>query len=1840
MNPKYYLPILLLLLAMMVTFSCDTPSERKHPGPEYSAYVASYTAGIITSRAEVIVRLNNTSLLQDSEDIQDLFEFSPSINGKVELNGDREFNFIPDKPMESGSHYDVTFKLSKVAEVPKELGNFEFGFDIIEQNYQVFIDGLEAYDESDLSNQKVKGRVIFADDVSEEQLNNFFIADQNGENLEVEFSFSGNREISFEVQHVKRQETTTGELKISFSGEALGIDQNIERKVKIPALNDFDLTNIVVSHAPEQRLELWFSDPVKQQELSGLIDISGDPDLRFEIDKNRIIVFTVNDIFGKRSLSISDRIENIQGYELGTAVDTVIEFRDIKPQIALPFEGFVLPSGNGHRIAFEAVNLKAVDLFVVKIYENNVLQFLQENSYRQQYGLRSVGSTILKKHIALEKLTSENLKQWNRFYIDLDDVFEVEKGAIYNVELRFKNDYSIYSCDALEPSEGWEYRPYEEEKDETVWENYYDYDSYWNYYYDWSERENPCNMAFYNEYNASVQTNFIASDLGILAKAGNDKSVHITITDLINAKPASGANVDVFDFQQQRMASGTTDDNGHVRLTVDKKPFVAVARKGNSVSYLRMTDAEALSMSTFDVSGVASEQGIKGTLYGERGVWRPGDSLFLTFVLEDEKDLLPSDIPVVMEVYNPLSQMVFKKVQTKAMDGFYDFRFATKPDDPTGNYQVNIGVGSRTFYSSLKVETVKPNRLKIHLDFGSEIRYSNQGIVGDMQVRWLHGATAANLKAQVDMNVSNASTQFKGFEDYSFQDDFSRYEYVERSVFDSELDNEGYAQIKTDLNEAEAPGMLRLSFNTKVFEPGGSFSVNRQSVTYSPFPSYVGVKIPEGNMWGNIHETDQPVKIDIAKLNEQGKPENGKVLVEVYYITRNWWYDRYYNGQSQYMFANGNRRLKRDTLTVQGGKTSFMFTAPKRYYGRYIFRAMDLSSGHVSAQVAYFDWPYWARSERGDEEVPNVLGVALDKEHYITGETAVITFPSTENSRALLSIENGNTVLQTYWIDTKKGETSFSIPVTANMAPNVYCFVTLLQPHNQTENDRPIRLFGVVPMMVENPDSHLKPNISCTEVWRPETTVEVEVSEENGKPMTYTLAIVDEGLLDLTRFKTPDLWKYFYAREYLGVKTWDFYDEIIGAYGASLPNLLNIGGGELSVPDEPVNANRFKPMVRYYGPYQLKPGQKRVQSVDIPNYVGSVRVMVVAGKSPAYGSAEKTVPVRKPLMVLGTLPRVLSPGEEVALPVSVFAMEPKVKEAKIDLEVNDLFEIVGKSQLSTTFTKTGDQLVVFRLRVKEKVGLGKVSISAKGSGESAHHDIELEVRAPNPMISEVIDTVLQAGASGTLMFDYFGINGTNNATIELSTIPAMDLERRLEYLIRYPHGCLEQTTSSAFPQLYLNGLTHLSKQDQEDIQFNISEALTKLIHFQKSNGSFSYWPGTDYYNDYSTLYAGHFMMEAEKKGYSLPSSMKKKWIDHEKSQARNWKDDKSQHYDEFIQAYRLYVLALSGNAQMGAMNNLRQFDDLQPSVQWRLAAAYALAGQEEVAKKMTKNLAYEPVNKDYYYYGFGSRTRDRALILEAQTILKDFTRGAELAKEIAEDLSSTRWLSTQSTAYALIAMSQFLNETKSGKPLKATYRTGNGSGINVDQPIPVFSETFLEKGASGSDKIKIENNGQGMLFARVVLTGIPLADNTENTAENIKLNVRYKSLSGASLDPGTIKQGTDFIAVVTIENPGTAGSLSELALTHMFPSGWEIINQRMREGESSLNNDYFTYQDVRDDEVLTYFNLSTSTFRKTFEVQLNATYQGKFYLPAVYCEAMYDDEVRASVRGRWVNVVP
>ncbi|MBY0424159.1 MAG: hypothetical protein K2Q22_00860, partial [Cytophagales bacterium] len=394
--------------------------------------------------------------------------------------------------------------------------------------------------------------------------------------------------------------------------------------------------------------------------------------------------------------------------------------------------------------------------------------------------------------------------------------------------------------------------------------------------------------------------------------------------------------------------------------------------------------------------------------------------------------------------------------------------------------------------------------------------------------------------------------------------------------------------------------------------------------------------------------------------------------------------------------------------------------------------------------------------------------------------------------------------------NTEANGSTFTFKATAAMSPGVFANVSLIQAHGQTVNDLPLRMYGVLPIKVSNPAAVLKPIITTADEWRPEADVQVKVKEQNGQKMTYTLAVVDEGLLDLTRFKTPDPYAYFYAKEALGVNSWDMYDYVLGAFGGKIDRVLSLGGdGELK-GGEGAKANRFKPVVKFLGPFTLGSGAEKVHTFKMPNYVGSVRCMVVAGQEGAYGSAEKAVPVRKPLMVLATLPRVLGPGEEVDLPVNIFAMANSIKNVSISLASSNNIVVVGESTKALSFKKPGEQLVSFRLKVKDLAGLGKVNISAVSGSEKASTSIELDIRNPNLPQTQVYEKVLKAGESWSIQPAFFGMLGTNSAVLEASNIPPLNLGQRLPYLLQYPYGCVEQTVSTVFPQLYLPALVQSS----------------------------------------------------------------------------------------------------------------------------------------------------------------------------------------------------------------------------------------------------------------------------------------------------------------------------------------------------------------------------------------------------------------------------------------------
>jgi uncharacterized protein YfaS (alpha-2-macroglobulin family) len=805
----------------------------------------------------------------------------------------------------------------------------------------------------------------------------------------------------------------------------------------------------------------------------------------------------------------------------------------------------------------------------------------------------------------------------------------------------------------------------------------------------------------------------------------------------------------------------------------------------------------------------------------------------------------------------------------------------------------------------------------------------------------------------------------------------------------------------------------------------------------------------------------------------------------------------------------------------------------------------------------------------------------------------------------------------------------------------VYATVSLLQPHSQTINDLPIRMYGSIPIFVEDKNTVLKPVLNIANSIRPETNVSFTVSEQNGKEMTYCVAIVDEGLLDLTRFKTPNPHDAFYAREALGVKSFDLFDYVIGAWGGDLERILTIGGDNEAGPGKQKTANRFKPVVKYLGPFKLKRNQTQKQNFTLPSYIGSVRVMVIAAHDGSYGAAEKAVAVKKPLMMLATMPRVLGPGETIKLPVTVFAMENNIKKVNVSLQSNPYLEVVGANAQSLNFSETGEQMIYFDVRVKPNVGIGKVKLLASSGKEKADYEVELDIRNPNPPVTQVTEMTLAAGQQWKTTASPIGVIATSTAVLEISSVPSMNLQKRLNYLIEYPHGCIEQTTSAVFPQLVLNQLTDLDEVKKAQVDRNIRAGIGRLQNFQRPDGGFSYWPGGNGSDEWGTNYAGHFLVEAQKNGYLVSDYMLQNWKNYQRGRANSWVPSTSNFYGgDLTQAYRLYTLALANVPELGAMNRLKEFKYLSTEARWRLAAAYKLARQDNTALDLIAGLSTNFEERAAPGFTYGSALRDQAMVFETLTLMgkTKAAKAKELLPTIAAKLSQDNWYSTQTTAYALLAIAKYCGSNPSGAKIIAS-STIDGKTVDINSASYIRQIPILFK--NGSSNVIISNKGSNTLYVRLITQGQPLTGDSikiDNNPAVLSMNVSYVNQNGAAIDINKLTQGTDFVAKVVITNPGKRGYYSEMALSQIFPSGWEILNARMFDGEGAFKSSSSTYQDIRDDRVYTYFNIAANQTH-TYYIQLNASYLGRFFLPGTYCEAMYDNSITAGMNGKWVEVV-
>ncbi len=584
------------------------------------------------------------------------FSFSPSLKGKAYWISNNTIEFVPEEgTLKPGAFYEGTFQLGDFIEVDKKLKEFNFSFRVQERNFTIHTEPI-TITATQPDEVNIKGEIRFSDVVKKEEVEKMLIAGNGkSKNYPVDITSTNNpTRYEFSINRILR-EAEDYQIQLTANGNPAGIDHTQIEEIMIPAKDSFRFLTAKRIDQPENGIEVIFSAPISNmQDLKGLIEIPEVSSCITQIKDNQVLIYFETNKINKLTLNIHEGIKSSQDRSLGTSHSISFSELNLKPQVEMATSAAILPDSKSLIIPFRAVNLYAVDLKVIRIFESNILMFMQNNSLASANELRRSGRLVYKKTLWLSKDSSKDIHQWEDYSIDLAGLIHQEPGAIYRVILSFRQEYSAYPCGGSEENKEMKFSDTTSdgltkvsgsilsEADEAVWdtpEAYYYYNGEtmdWSLYR-WKERDNPCHPSYYMGADRTATCNVFASNLGMLVKKNSLNNLWIAVNNILDTKPVGKAQVTVYNFQLQTIGKGETNGEGLAEIAPKGVPFIIVAEADGQKAYVRVADGEEQSVSRFDVGGKDIQKGLKGFMYGERGVWRPGDTLHISFILEDRE---------------------------------------------------------------------------------------------------------------------------------------------------------------------------------------------------------------------------------------------------------------------------------------------------------------------------------------------------------------------------------------------------------------------------------------------------------------------------------------------------------------------------------------------------------------------------------------------------------------------------------------------------------------------------------------------------------------------------------------------------------------------------------------------------------------------------------------------------------------------------------------------------------------------------------------------------------------------------------------------------------------------------------------------------------------------------------------------------------------------------------------------------------------------------------------------------------------------------------------------------
>jgi uncharacterized protein YfaS (alpha-2-macroglobulin family) len=1369
-------------------------------------------------------------------------------------------------------------------------------------------------------------------------------------------------------------------------------------------------------------------------------------------------------------------------------------------------------------------------------------------------------------------------------------------------------------------------------------------------------------------YSVKDSRFILVTDIGILTKKNADGSSDVFVMSIKQGKPLSGVTVDVLGKNGIPLQTATSDGDGRCtfpsvdKLTREKTPVAYVARNSDDVSFIPYArEDRQLNFSRFDIDGIDNvlPENLDAFVFTERGIYRPGDEIHVGIIVKQRNwGGQLNGLPIETEVLDARGHAVQTKKINLPETAFAELTYQTANESPTGVYVFNVYLTRNSKRSSMlgsaiaNLKEFLPDRLRIQTRLSQPAArgwVSPKAMAASIELANLYGTPATDRRVVARMELTPSAFHFPEFRDYIFFDPLTetKRERHEQTVELGERKTDDSGQTQFDLQlERFADATYSMRFVVEGFEAEGGRSVTATAdALVSALPYVIGCK-PDGDL--RYTDLKKPRTLDLMAVEPQLKRiaiENVTVnIIAQEYVSV---LTKQANDNYAYESVLKERLAKSETISVSANGSRYVLAVDEP--GNYVFELRDDQNRRLS-KLPFSVAGQGAAS--GSLERNAELQVKLDRERYNSGDDISISVTAPYAGTGLITIERDRVYAQ-QWFQARTASSIQHIRVPADFEGSGYVNVAFVRSLDSKEVFVSPLSYGVVPFTANQEKRRLHLDIDSSKKCKPGEKLHIGFRAD--RACRIAIFAVDEGILQVTDFKTPDPLGFFFRKCALRVETSQIVDLIIPEFSLLRSASAYGGGGDVQHLN-PFKRITEKPVVFWSGIIEAGPEQREVV-YDVPDYFdGTLKIMAVGVANDATGSAERETLVRGPFVITPSVPVLAAPGDDfeagVTIANDVEGSGPNA-EIAVSVRTNEQLSMVttpgsvgsgararssGDSSQTLVVAEGREQSIVFRFHVNDRLGAGEIIFTARANGQETKRRATLSVRPAAPYMTEV--------HSGSFDHSSIDVPMTRPMHVEFRKVDAtiaalpMGLARGLDaYLKNFPYGCSEQLTSGAFCRLMLAneadfGLSRAEINKQLEYTFGV------LRRRQNDQGGFGYWiPEPGDHISFISAYVMDFLSEAKAAGFAPPSEMFVTGLRNlQKMSAR----EPSSLSEARTIAYAIYILTREGVITTNDILNLRDTLDKKLHDQWQndltgvyLAGALHLLHKDVEAERLIGGYKLDgPANqlRDDFFQPLGSDSQYIAILArEFPARLRRIS--SEQFERILRPIGNGDF-NTLSAAYAVRALKAYSQAVAQNppelsisavRPDKTETRLVSGTKMLLRTAIP-------GEAAAVRFNVRTRLNGPGPFF-QLVEAGFdrnPLDNKT--VANGLEI---YREILGEKNKPVSETRLGEQLRVRLHVRSLQHQPITNVAILDLLPGGFEVVDSSARTGACPKAG--VDYVDVREDRVVFFATVPVQGLEIDYAIK--SCNRGKFVVPPVFAESMYERNVKALGLGGKISVI-